>query len=91
MTDESELGVGHGPLPAAPPPVVSTGLERQLRKAVLGQGELMGDVAEAPGLRDALTGALSRASLHDRLRQEVDRARRYGLPLSILVIVLDNF
>ncbi len=51
----------------------------------------MGDAGETQGVRDALTGAYSRASLHDRLRHEVERARRYSLPLSILVIDLDHF
>jgi diguanylate cyclase (GGDEF)-like protein len=42
-------------------------------------------------LRDSLTGAHSRALLHDRLREEVERARRYELPLSLFVIDLDHF
>ncbi len=42
-------------------------------------------------LRDALTGAHSRATLQERLREEVERARRYDLPLSLLVADLDHF
>jgi len=42
-------------------------------------------------LRDALTGAHSRATLQDRLREEVERARRYDLPLTLLVADLDHF
>jgi diguanylate cyclase (GGDEF)-like protein len=42
-------------------------------------------------LRDALTGAHSRATLQDRLREEVERARRYDLPLSLLVADVDHF
>jgi diguanylate cyclase (GGDEF)-like protein len=42
-------------------------------------------------LRDVLTGASSRATLQDRLREEVERARRYDLPLSVLVADLDHF
>ena len=51
----------------------------------------MGEAGAAQPVRDSLTGALSRASLHDRLRHEVDRARRYALPLSVLVVDLDHF
>src|SRR5438270_10627098 len=42
-------------------------------------------------LRDALTGAHSRATLQERLREEVERARRYDLPLTLLVADLDHF
>jgi diguanylate cyclase (GGDEF)-like protein len=42
-------------------------------------------------LRDALTGAHSRATLQERLREEVERARRYDLPLTLLVVDLDHF
>jgi diguanylate cyclase (GGDEF)-like protein len=42
-------------------------------------------------LRDGLTGAHSRATLQDRAREEVERARRYELPLSLLVADLDHF
>ena len=42
-------------------------------------------------LRDPLTGAHSRATLQERLREEVERARRYDLPLSLLVADLDHF
>lgn len=42
-------------------------------------------------LRDPLTGAHSRATLQDRLREEVERARRYGLSLSLLILDLDHF
>jgi diguanylate cyclase (GGDEF)-like protein len=44
-----------------------------------------------PALRDPLTGAHSRATLQDRLREEVERARRYGLPLSLQILDLDHF
>lgn len=44
-----------------------------------------------PVLRDPLTGAHSRATLQDRLREEVERARRYGLPLSLQILDLDHF
>src|SRR5215218_10427845 len=43
------------------------------------------------GIRDPLTGAYSRALLADRLGAEVERARRYGTPLSLCVLDLDHF
>ncbi len=91
MTEETGLEQGQGDQPAAPRPSVTMGLERKRLKTIAGQGDLMGEGGETQNVRDSLTGALSRASLHDRLRHEVDRARRYGLPLSILVIDLDHF
>ena len=42
-------------------------------------------------LRDALTGAHSRATLQDRLGEEVERARRYCVPLLLLVVDTDQF
>lgn len=40
---------------------------------------------------DPLTGCLNRRALSDRLTAEMDRARRYGLALSVLMIDLDRF
>ena len=40
---------------------------------------------------DPLTGLLNRRSLLDRLETEFDRARRYGLALSLLMVDLDHF
>ncbi len=42
-------------------------------------------------LTDPLTGLHSRQHLSERLREEVDRAHRYGQPLSVLMIDLDRF
>jgi len=42
-------------------------------------------------LRDNLTGAYSRDSFKERLRDEVERAARYGEELSLAVIDLDHF
>jgi two-component system cell cycle response regulator len=41
--------------------------------------------------RDPLTGCLNRRALMDKLESEIDRARRYGLAISILMIDLDRF
>ncbi|MGE5675717.1 MAG: diguanylate cyclase [Mycobacterium leprae] len=39
--------------------------------------------------RDSLTGVYSRATLQERLREEVQRARRYKLALSLVLLDLD--
>ena len=40
---------------------------------------------------DALTGTMNRRALQEALEQELDRARRYGLALSILLADIDRF
>jgi two-component system cell cycle response regulator len=40
---------------------------------------------------DALTGCLNRRALHDKLEHELDRARRYNLALTVMMIDLDRF
>jgi two-component system cell cycle response regulator len=40
---------------------------------------------------DALTGCLNRRALHEKLERELDRARRYNLVLTIMMIDLDRF
>ena len=40
---------------------------------------------------DALTGCLNRRALHENVERELDRARRYNLVLTILMIDLDRF
>jgi diguanylate cyclase (GGDEF)-like protein len=47
--------------------------------------------AEQRALRDPLTGALSRRTLDGLLDAEWQRAERYGLPLSLAVLDLDEF
>ena len=42
-------------------------------------------------MRDPLTGLLNRRNLEGRLDEEIARARRLGLPLSLLMIDLDHF
>lgn len=42
-------------------------------------------------MRDPLTGLLNRRYLDSRLDEEIQRARRSGLPLSLLMIDLDHF
>ena len=40
---------------------------------------------------DALTGVGNRAAFDERLREELYRARRYGTPLSLLLVDVDGF
>ena len=47
--------------------------------------------AEQQAIRDGLTGLYNHRHFQERLRQECDRARRYGTPLSLLMIDLDDF
>jgi diguanylate cyclase (GGDEF)-like protein len=46
---------------------------------------------EALTRTDALTGALNRRAFDEALRQEVVRAQRYDLPLSVLMVDVDHF
>ena len=41
--------------------------------------------------RDPLTSVYSRASLEERLEQEFERAQRYQLPFSLLLMDIDHF
>jgi len=40
---------------------------------------------------DSLTGAMSRAAIFEQARREIARAKRYGKPLSCILIDLDHF
>ncbi len=42
-------------------------------------------------MRDALTGLLNRRAFHERMAEEVDRARRYGDQFSLILLDLDHF
>ncbi len=46
---------------------------------------------ERLAITDGLTGLFNHRYFYDRLTQEVARATRYGLPLSLLMLDLDNF
>ena len=48
------------------------------------------DLAEA-ARTDALTGCMNHAALHETLRREMQRARRTGRPLSVVLVDLDDF
>lgn len=49
-----------------------------------------GEVEQA-SITDFVTGSFNHRYFHQQLRQEVDRSRRLGQPLSLLMIDLDNF
>lgn len=42
-------------------------------------------------VRDALTGVYSRVTLGQRLYEEINRSRRYGIPLTIILLDLDHY
>jgi len=42
-------------------------------------------------MRDSLTGLLNRRAFHERMAEEVDRARRYGDQFSLILLDLDRF
>ena len=46
---------------------------------------------EREAITDALTGAFNRRYMDQRLADEVASARRYGLPLSVLLLDIDHF
>lgn len=46
---------------------------------------------EQQAIRDGLTGLYNHRHLQERLIQEVARARRYDLPLSLLILDIDDF
>lgn len=48
-------------------------------------------VIRALSLTDALTGVGNRRSLDDKLLAESERARRYGLPLTLFILDIDHF
>ena len=47
--------------------------------------------AEQQAIRDGLTGLYNHRHFQERLREECARARRYGTPLSLLMLDLDEF
>jgi predicted signal transduction protein with EAL and GGDEF domain len=51
----------------------------------------MYDVARGQAIRDALTGAFNRRFFDEALDREVEQARRYAHPLSLIVVDIDGF
>jgi diguanylate cyclase (GGDEF)-like protein len=61
---------------------------RQLERTELTQ--VIHELTEI-SLRDPLTGLFNRRGLEERLTEEFARARRYGAPLSLIMIDIDHF
>ncbi|CAM2772849.1 GGDEF domain-containing response regulator [Rariglobus hedericola] len=64
-------------------------LERSIRYS-LKLGEAMRELRRL-ATRDALTGLLNRRAFDALLAEEVDRARRFGHPLALIILDLDHF
>ena len=52
--------------------------------------DLIGILADR-AIRDSLTGLPNRRGYHERIEQELERARRHDLPLSIVLADIDDF
>jgi diguanylate cyclase (GGDEF)-like protein len=68
-------------------------LREELARRSLERTQLQQVVSELTelSLRDALTGLFNRRALGERLTEELSRARRYGAPLSLMMIDIDHF
>ncbi len=73
-------------------------IERILKKKTFDASELIEHIKELEiiypkraGLVDALTGLFSHRYFNIRLAQEVERARRYKLPLVLVLLDIDHF
>src|SRR5262245_6738777 len=77
--------------PTGPDEVILT-VDRALEKKRLKEANLrLLRQLEALSRTDALTGALNRRAFDETLRRERERARRYGLVLSVILFDLDHF
>jgi diguanylate cyclase (GGDEF)-like protein len=56
----------------------------------LGNARMIGRL-EMLARQDSLTGLLNHREFHETVEREVDRARRYGHPLSLVLLDLDGF
>ncbi|HWH15004.1 MAG TPA: PAS domain S-box protein, partial [Miltoncostaeaceae bacterium] len=74
------------------PPGAEARLERfaELVSVAISAAETRAALA-AQALTDPLTGLANHRAFHERLREEVSRARRYERPLSLAVIDIDHF
>jgi diguanylate cyclase (GGDEF)-like protein len=64
--------------------VITGGIDISARKAMEARLEEL-------ATRDPLTGVLNRTAFFERAHMEMDRARRMGLPVSVIMIDLDYF
>ena len=56
-------------------------------KGAAGAASAVADV----GLRDSVTGLYTHGAFQERIREEVARAERYGQPMSLIIIDIDQF
>jgi diguanylate cyclase len=68
-------------------------LSDELVRRTLERTQLQQTISELTelSLRDPLTGLYNRRGLSERLVEEVSRARRYGAPLSLVMVDIDHF
>lgn len=64
---------------------VSSALVYPLRNALLYR------LAREGATKDALTGLYNRLALEEAAKREIDRARRYGAPVSLVCVDIDHF
>lgn len=62
-----------------------------LQLSVALHNALRHEQAQERALRDSLTGLYNHAAFHERLREELARARRFNRPLALVMADLDNF
>jgi diguanylate cyclase (GGDEF)-like protein len=60
------------------------------RRHLIRENERLFQEVQRLALTDQLTGLFNRHKLNDYLESEVERARRYGRPLSLIMLDLDN-
>jgi diguanylate cyclase (GGDEF)-like protein len=65
-------------------------LVTNLAAIALRNAQLYGEM-QSQATTDALTGLLNRRGLDERLEDELSRARRWGRPVSVLMIDIDDF
>ncbi len=72
--------------------VVAEAASSALEKAqLIESAQLANARLEHLAITDALTGLYNRRHLLERLEQELERSARYALPLSLLILDVDNF
>lgn len=78
--------------------------ERRFREAELSFARALGEHAaialnnarlyaqiEDQAMRDGLTGLANHRRFYDRLQEEIERGRRYGTPVALLMLDIDDF
>jgi diguanylate cyclase (GGDEF)-like protein len=66
-------------------------LEQAMTTQLSQQSSANSAVASDGALRDGLTGLYTHGAFQERLREEVARAERYGQPMSLIIVDIDQF